>query len=347
MRWLWIWLFVLPLSCDPVEVSNDAGDPFDAEPTPDAVEGDGFVHHQYVLSRLNVPEDASQAQALALNIDGDAEGRADNALGQALAALASQSPLDLQGEISLSVRKGAIINLLDVRAPEDLADAPGVGAWVFPGQNPDPAPCVVPSDPTTCAQHLEGTGSFDTVGTPAEDSVMPGELGAGQFVGGPGGAELQITFVAGDGSSRTLSLVGARVELTLDGQEPPVSGILAGGVREEDVQSSVIPEVHDTVTAIIEAECGPNCCPAGSDGEALVDTFDTNNDCAVSLEELRGNDLIMSLFAPDVDLLDGNGDFNPLSDGEKDSLSIGIGVEAVGASFDLPASFGESVTGGE
>ena len=52
--------------------------------------------------------------------------------------------------------------------------------------------------------------------------------------------------------------------------------------------------------------------------------------------KLRENDLISSLLAPDVDLLDADGKFNPRTDMVNDALSLGIGFTGVGGSFTAP-----------
>ena len=81
----------------------------------------------------------------------------------------------------------------------------------------------------------------------------------------------------------------------------------------------------------------PNCCvdPAGL-AQTLLGLFDEDADCAVGFTELQQSSLISSLLAPDLDLLDADGQFDPSGDGEKDLLSVGVGWSAVGASFPLP-----------
>src|SRR3990172_8646312 len=47
--------------------------------------------HLYVVDRLLLPTTATQANQYGLTLDGDAQNRPDNALGQILSTLASQS----------------------------------------------------------------------------------------------------------------------------------------------------------------------------------------------------------------------------------------------------------------
>ena len=68
---------------------------------------------------------------------------------------------------------------------------------------------------------------------------------------------------------------------------------------------------------------------SGTTGKTVLDLFDgditgTTKDCAVSIDEIKGNSLIQSLLAPDV-TIDG-----------KMALSLGIKVEAVHATYTAP-----------
>ena len=45
---------------------------------------------------------------------------------------------------------------------------------------------------------------------------------------------------------------------------------------------------------------------------------------------------VAALLAPDVDLLNANGDFAPNEDGFADSLSIGLGFTAIKGEFTIP-----------
>jgi hypothetical protein len=65
--------------------------------------------------------------------------------------------------------------------------------------------------------------------------------------------------------------------------------------------------------------------------------FDDNEDCTVTVEELEANSLISSTIgAPDLDLFDESGNFNPRQDGVKESLSLGVGFSAVAGEFTVP-----------
>jgi hypothetical protein len=83
----------------------------------------------------------------------------------------------------------------------------------------------------------------------------------------------------------------------------------------------------------VDADCG---CTAGSAGEFILNLFDTDDDCSVSVEELQNSDLVASILNPDLDLLDEAGNYNPGVDGIADSLSLGLGFSATTAVFTPP-----------
>jgi hypothetical protein len=70
-----------------------------------------------------------------------------------------------------------------------------------------------------------------------------------------------------------------------------------------------------------------------STSKTVLDLFDDDKDGAVTADEIRMDPLSMALLAPDVDLLDASGAFNPRSDGTKDSLSLGLGFTCVNGVF--------------
>jgi hypothetical protein len=74
--------------------------------------------------------------------------------------------------------------------------------------------------------------------------------------------------------------------------------------------------------------------------KTVLELLDKNPvDGNVTASEIENNTLIQSLLASDIDLLDANGTYqsDPAKrDGEKDSLSIGIGFTTVKATFTAP-----------
>ena len=108
--------------------------------------------------------------------------------------------------------------------------------------------------------------------------------------------------------------------------------MIGGALTEDDLNTKVIPAIQAQLVPTIAGDCTdlaspPACgCASGSTGKTILDLFDgglpdTQKDCMVSVDEIKGNSLIQSLLAPDVEI-----DGTP-------ALSLGIKVEAKKATF--------------
>lgn len=302
---------------------------------------------QLVADGIIMPTSATQAQQLGIDLDGDPQGRPDNALGQILSTLASQGDLDLQMSVDESVASGSLILLLNLRAT-GLTTAPDIGTWVYLGENPDPAACMDPDVIETCGQHLAGGASFDISAASPTDAVLHGNIIGGKLVAGPGKITLELSL--GGAAAITINMIGARIEATVDPETGALTdGKIGGAITEQELDDNVLPALVTVMQENVGDDCTgspPDCCIEGSTGETLIDLFDdcsddsSTCDCAITLDELRNNDLISSLLSPDVDLLDDeDGSFNPRehgSDGVKDALSLGIGFSSISAIFTPP-----------
>jgi hypothetical protein len=289
--------------------------------------------HTYVISELKVPTSPNEATQLGLDIDGN--GAPDNALGGLLAALAGQADLDLNGTVNEQVVSGGIVLLANLKAT-DMSNATGVGLHVYLGDaaTATPTPCTDPEVIETCGKHLLGDGMFDV----KEDygAKVVGNLVNGQFTGGPGTVTIELALA--DQATVPINLIGARA--TAGATDAMLSsGKIGGALKDEDIHMELIPAVADLIASLLaSSDCDGTpdggCCPAESTGEQVLTFFDDNEDCAVTAEELEANSLISSTIGnPDLDLFDGDGNFNPRKDGVKDSLSLGIGFTAVSGEF--------------
>jgi len=92
----------------------------------------------------------------------------------------------------------------------------------------------------------------------------------------------------------------------------------------------VLPAVADL--AAQDCSGGDPCCVPESSGAALIELFDTDADCVLSVQELADSNLLSMLLRSDVDLLDDAGRFAPGTDGVLDSIALGLGFTAVHAS---------------
>ena len=305
-------------------------DPPDATPTPLCVApiDPGANHTQFVADALAIPTTASEAMMLGINLDDDDQGRPDNAFGQIMATLASQSDLGIQDTVDALVNGGELLYLFDFDAA-DLATAASATVLHVMGRDCD--------DPPNPANNFSGDQPF-TLADDTTESTLTGAISQGALDIGPGNMTLRMVMLTPDPID--VPLIGARIHGAIDANGI-ANGIIGGAILDSDVQTIVIPEIAAGLQGLIDAQCTaspPNCCPDGSTGQTILDLFDEDGDCAITATELQNNSLISSLFAPDVDLLDStNGDiFAPRVDGINDSLSVGIGFSAVGAQFERP-----------
>jgi hypothetical protein len=300
--------------------------------------------HTYVVDRVLLPTKSGEGNKYGLDLDGD--GNIDNALGNILSALSSAAgsgSLDLQGSIDTSVNQGHIILLTNLKATAlDMATGVALEVYVADTTNVTPAPCNGSAD-TVCGNHLKGTGKFAIASTSPMDAHIVGKIIGSQFTGGPGTVTVEISLSATVGAPIMLNLVGARSKIpgitatALASDATP--GILAGGVTQDDLNNKVIPAVATTVQAQIARDCDPTMkatlppcgCKASSTGATVISLFDKSpQDCMVTQDEIKNNDLIKTLLAPDVMLTDSTGAKVPC-------LSVGVGVTAVPGTFTVPA----------
>jgi hypothetical protein len=288
------------------------------------------TNHTYVVSAIDLPENAQEAMQLGLDIDGKANDGVDNQLGMVLGSIGALAPdLDLQTSVDAQVADGGIILLVNMKAT-DLATARGVGMFVNLGTNPNPPACMDAND-MVCGRHLAGGASFDLEAGENSDRYLAGRLDNGNFTGGPGNVTLQIALA--DGPAISLPLQRARATISGLSATGWTSGKIGGAISQDDINSEVIPAIADTVRASFDESCDvggtpPNCgCVSGETGETLRGLFDkTPNDCNITDAEVMA--VVAGFLTPDIDL---NGD------GTNDALSLGIGVEAAAATYTPPA----------
>jgi hypothetical protein len=281
-------------------------------------------HHGYVVDKATLPATATEAQWLGLDLDNDANGRIDNQLGAILAALASVTGGVLQEAFDTGISTGEAIILVDIQTPS-FADASGAGIRIRLGADANPPPCVDEND-TVCGGHLQGGASFGIDTVMVLDLVGPGEFRSGELYAGPIEASFTLEL---DILTRplNLTLIGGRAEATVT--ENGIEGVVGGGVSLDLVMQEVLPAVID----LAEQDCagGDPCCTPESAGAALVELFDEDADCVITVQELAESDLLAMLLRADVDLLDGSGNYAPGEDGELDSIALGLGFTAVSA----------------
>lgn len=278
--------------------------------------------YHYVVDEVNIPATNTQAREFGLDLDGDAV--VDNQLGMVLATF-TEMGIDAQSWFDKQIDTGEAIMLADLFTL-DFASASDATFTIYQGSNPMPAACLNTQD-TLCRRHLTGSASFTALATPV-DPPLSGSFVNGVLAAGPGQLTIQLAFP--DAPPTELSLVGARVKLADVSDTALGAAVLAGGVTQTDIDGKLYPALQIGFTVAVTADCTmlstpPGCgCADNTNGKTYIGLFDSNNDCQISVDEIRTNSLFQSLFAPDV-MLDG-----------QMCLSVGVRAHAVRAGFVAP-----------
>ncbi|HEY5949149.1 MAG TPA: hypothetical protein VIV40_26835 [Kofleriaceae bacterium] len=320
--------FLLAAAVLPMSLVACGGD--DGQPVPEG------MHYHYVANKVFVPTSNTQAREYGLDLNAD--GTVDNQLGMVLSTLAGMG-FDIQATIDTAVAEGSIILLADFQT-KDFTNTTAAGIQVFLGDMPTPAACTGTEsyDPATkmgCGHHLDGNGSFSIAANSPQNAALAGKIINGTFTGGSESSDLSLQIALGGTTAIKLDLIGARAKatgITETAIGTPTSGgvVFAGAVTKEDIDTKVIPAIQTQLVPIIARDCHdltapPACaCDADSTGKTILGLFDTTpKDCAVTVEEIKNNSLIVSLLAPDVTI---NG---------KMALSLGIKATAVKGTYTI------------
>ena len=267
------------------------------------------AYHRYVVDDLILPGNGLSADDLGFDVDGT--GGPDNALGGIISLLGTID-VDLQPHVDTAIANGDVVSLHEIRA-DDLASDDSTSWEVFLGM------------PMTESPKFDGTDDF-TRNAQVNTEPLVGRISAGVYQGGPG--QVSISVVVG-GESIDVTLRGAYVRADIS--DASCSGKVGGGLSVEELDGEILPAVARYVDEAVQNDCtaGSTCtCASGSVGKTIQEFFDANEDCSVPADEIRDNTLVKAAFKADVDLI-GN-------DGELDSMSFGVGIHCVKATFDSP-----------
>ena len=270
------------------------------------------VEYFYVTNTLLLPTTRAQTQDFALNVDGDPQGNPDNKFGEMLTLLTSVYPgLELQSSLDQAVNNGQLVTLHMLKANDPLNDT-SVSWSIYLGQKAQSTPVFDGSDKFT----------IDTA-TPMNSPII-GTLTNGHFSGGPGSAQVRMFLL---GVPVDVKLIGVYLEADVNAQGC-TNGKLGGGLSVDEFRARILPAITDGLNLVIKANQDA--------ATPLLLAFDSDKNGTVSAQELENNPLLMLAVSPDLDLLDGSGNFNPVQDGAKDSYSVGLGFTCVPATFTLP-----------
>ena len=282
--------------------------------------------HAYVIASVAESTKPGESPSYGLDLDGD--GVVDNTVGWLTATeiVEMGQPTDSQAPLTAAIQRGDVILLADLDA-SGLTDSPTASLQMYTGADPQPAPCTDPTDPQTCGQHLQGTGTFDTAANSPTDTSMPGRIVGNHLVAGPGRALVALSLF--DSSVFVVEVFGARLDLQTGADGSLGPGILGGAIPRSEIDGTMLPAIEIGVSNDIAADCTgsgpPDCgCTPDSIGAHWIYFADGDHDCQVTVSELGSCDLFQTLLAPDV-TIDGQG-----------MLSVGVEVTAVAATFTRP-----------
>lgn len=278
----------------PVTACTDAPD----EPRPpDVTTG---TYHTYVQTGWTLPHNATQAQALGMDLDGD--GTIDNQVGGVIGALINLG-LEIDDVTADAFASGELVALHSLRADDLVADA-SVEWRTYAG-----VPSITP--------RFDGTDRFDVQ---AETGRLTGMIRAGHAELPWGATSVALPFFPAQAPMIAPML---DAQLVLDVDADGCSGRLAGLVSARDVDQTILPQLAAEVVVHIGRH------PDHEFTTLAMQVFDLNHDGVLTAEEVLATPLTKSLFRPDTDT-DG--------DGTSDAMSFGVGFDCVPATFTLPAT---------
>ena len=268
-----VWLLVLAVACS--DSSNDVVGPFS-----------GPVH-RFVVDRIDVPRDTSDADAVAGDLDGD--GKPDNKFGYATAVLAGTN--DLTTNASDMIASGALASVVEIHA-DDLSTDDRAGVY-----------------------YLGTGGSFIT---DAETVAVGGRFAGGVFTPNrtrdarhPGSGIVRLpVFTNADPVS--IPIVGLEIDLVPDGAGG-YDATIRGAIRERVAREAALVGLLD----MFRTEPARHL--------VFQRGVDEDHDDLISYEELEVS-VIGLLVAADIQLFDGT-DFGAVAGSQApDSVSVAFAV---------------------
>ncbi len=304
--------------------TGDAASVLDARPADAAPPGGSadasvpvtgsFVH--YVTTSLKMGATGAEATSYGFDLDGDDE--VDNALGNILALVGGF--LDVDGRLAEAVGEGQIILLHSMRADSLTSDA--TVTWRVLVGDPEPSP------------DYSGNGTFDVAAASPTNAILGGAIAGGIFEGGPSTVTIELSLLE-DVPPLTVRLIAARARARVTASGC-TEGKLGGAVTRADIESMLVPALAIGLNGVIAADegCLASYADCSTDTRTLLTAFDGNGNRVITAAEILESLPGLLLFTPDIDLLDENG--QPGSDGEEESVSVGLGFTCAKATFAAP-----------
>lgn len=274
-------------------------------------DGGGCSRREFVVSRIIIPTTITEVMAYARDIDQDSDW--DNEVGLTLATFSSTTPfIKVQEIFDDTIKDGIALTLLRL-----LLSSPTKGpcsGQLYAGQDPD-------GDPS---DNLSGTETLDVDASAFSGDPMPGTLANDKLVVAGGTQPLVLPPAA----ASLMHLHSAQVTATIspDG----LTGVIAGGFPVKDVDEVLIPACVDFLNKFLEDPSAKE-----KDRQMLLLLLDSDKSGKLTWEEFANSTFVVdNLRKPDLDLLDASG--KPGQDGKNDSISVGLGFEAVPCTINAP-----------
>jgi hypothetical protein len=294
---------------------------------------------QFVADKITLP---TSRTTFAIDLNGD--GKLDNQYGNILLAL---SALNFNAQMGMddAVASGTAVVLI-----EELSSDPTFQNDVCAAANTyrgldSPSP------------DFSGTGVFN-IDTSARAGNFKGPIASGHFNSNspvtattPVSFDLFLPIVSVPGVAPVVVPITAG-HIQFDYVSGKLlRGQLHGVIRNTDVQNVVLPAVAQQLNQIVTLDptsagsqellqifdAGGTADPSGACGTACKNP---DGSCAVASDgdialcEVSTNPIIRNVLLPDVDMFADDGSYHPNpANTQKDSLSLGLAFEAVGARF--------------
>ncbi len=303
---------------------------------------------QYVVNSVLVP--SMSAKDYGIDLNGDT--RVDNQLGQIIVTLAGQG-LNVQDGVNQALMGGSLILLMqesstDTNFQSDSCATTSLQLGTKVMGMPD----------------FSGMGHF-TAGGSQQPAGFNGPIAGGKFNSAPPAttthpvqASVTLPLVAGQ-NPVPIILQGAHLQFTRSGTMV-TGGELQGAIKSADVQGHIVPAVASLLSNKLmdgmpqtatdmqisslfdtggkaDPSCSAGTCKnptTGDDPLMRAGQCAVKGDKIIDVCEVSTNGLVTNLLAPDVQMFDASGNYAPNKNNTmKDSLSVGLGFTAVGATF--------------
>ncbi|HKS06917.1 MAG TPA: hypothetical protein VJR92_11425 [Gemmatimonadaceae bacterium] len=278
---------------------------------------------QWLVSAIELPLNASQADDFAYDLDGD--GTPDNQFGNVLSALTQAAGFDLQAGMDAGISDGDIVQLIRFQSDDATltADAAAGATW-YVGQ--------------TTAGYQVSPHQIDNT---YDASVFAGPLSSSDYSSrnpatttNPVAIMLPIRLFA-SAPVVYVPMNGVHVEWSFTATTGMMNGRIHGSIREADINTFLVPALAETFNAVITA------APASDEAVALLDLFDvggcggaTADDGVISVCELENDNLIQTLLRPDATIYNASGGYKPGAAGvPANALTFGVGFTAIRTTF--------------